>query len=49
MTVEARAFVAAGTTVTDAVPGGALGLGRARQKNVLGWRDRKFGPGDSHG
>jgi bifunctional UDP-N-acetylglucosamine pyrophosphorylase/glucosamine-1-phosphate N-acetyltransferase len=48
VTVEPRAFVAAGTTVTDQVPGGALALGRARQKNVLGWRERKFGPGDSH-
>jgi len=48
VTIEPRAFVAAGTTVTDPVPGGALALGRARQKNVLGWRDRKFGPGDSH-
>jgi bifunctional UDP-N-acetylglucosamine pyrophosphorylase/glucosamine-1-phosphate N-acetyltransferase len=48
VSVEARAFVAAGTTVTDGVPGGALALGRARQRNVLGWRDRKFGPGDSH-
>jgi bifunctional UDP-N-acetylglucosamine pyrophosphorylase/glucosamine-1-phosphate N-acetyltransferase len=44
--IEARAFVAAGTTVTEPVPGGALALGRARQKNVPGWRDRKFGPGD---
>jgi bifunctional UDP-N-acetylglucosamine pyrophosphorylase/glucosamine-1-phosphate N-acetyltransferase len=44
--IEARAFVAAGTTVTEPVPGGALALGRARQRNVPGWRDRKFGPGD---
>jgi bifunctional UDP-N-acetylglucosamine pyrophosphorylase/glucosamine-1-phosphate N-acetyltransferase len=46
LTVEPRAFIAAGTTVTDEVPRGALALGRARQRNVLGWRDRKFGPGD---
>ena len=48
ITVQPRAFVAAGTTVTDEVPAGALALGRARQRNVLGWRDRKFGPGNTH-
>jgi bifunctional UDP-N-acetylglucosamine pyrophosphorylase/glucosamine-1-phosphate N-acetyltransferase len=46
--IQPRAFVAAGTTVTDEVPPGALALGRARQRNLLGWRDRKFGPGGDH-
>ena len=46
VSIQARAFVAAGTTVTEEVPPGALALGRARQRNLPGWRDRKFGPGD---
>jgi bifunctional UDP-N-acetylglucosamine pyrophosphorylase/glucosamine-1-phosphate N-acetyltransferase len=48
ITIQPRAFVAAGTTVTEEVPPGALALGRARQRNVAGWRDRKFGPGNTH-
>jgi bifunctional UDP-N-acetylglucosamine pyrophosphorylase/glucosamine-1-phosphate N-acetyltransferase len=48
ITIEARAFVAAGTTVTSEVPGGALAVGRAKQRNIEGWRDRKFGTED-HG
>ncbi|WP_242393993.1 bifunctional UDP-N-acetylglucosamine diphosphorylase/glucosamine-1-phosphate N-acetyltransferase GlmU [Anaeromyxobacter oryzisoli] len=31
------AYVAAGSTLTDAVPAGALALGRARQTNKEGW------------
>ena len=35
------AYVAAGTTVTEDVPAGALAIGRARQKNVKGWVARR--------
>jgi bifunctional UDP-N-acetylglucosamine pyrophosphorylase/glucosamine-1-phosphate N-acetyltransferase len=31
------AYVAAGSVVTDDVPAGAIGVARARQRNVLGW------------
>jgi bifunctional UDP-N-acetylglucosamine pyrophosphorylase/glucosamine-1-phosphate N-acetyltransferase len=31
------AYVAAGSVVTEDVPPGAIGIGRARQRNVLGW------------
>ena len=31
------AFVAAGSTITSDVPSGALGVARARQRNVEGW------------
>jgi bifunctional UDP-N-acetylglucosamine pyrophosphorylase / glucosamine-1-phosphate N-acetyltransferase len=35
------AYVAAGTTVTEDVPAGALAVGRGRQTNVLGWVARR--------
>jgi bifunctional UDP-N-acetylglucosamine pyrophosphorylase/glucosamine-1-phosphate N-acetyltransferase len=35
------AYVAAGTTVTEEVPEGALAIGRTRQKNLLGWVARQ--------
>jgi len=31
------AYVAAGSVVTDAVPPGAIAIGRARQRNIIGW------------
>ncbi len=34
------AYVAAGTTVTENVPAGALAISRVRQVNVLGWVER---------
>jgi bifunctional UDP-N-acetylglucosamine pyrophosphorylase/glucosamine-1-phosphate N-acetyltransferase len=34
------AYVAAGSTVTRDVPAGGLAVGRARQRNIEGWRDR---------
>jgi bifunctional UDP-N-acetylglucosamine pyrophosphorylase / glucosamine-1-phosphate N-acetyltransferase len=37
ITVEADAFVAAGSTITSNVPSGALGVARAKQRNVEGW------------
>ena len=35
------AYVAAGSTVTEDVPGGALAIGRSRQRNVRGWVSRR--------
>lgn len=37
VTVEDGAFTAAGTTVTEHVPAGALAIGRARQENKPQW------------
>jgi bifunctional UDP-N-acetylglucosamine pyrophosphorylase/glucosamine-1-phosphate N-acetyltransferase len=31
------AYVAAGSAVTEDVPAGAIAIGRARQRNILGW------------
>lgn len=39
--IGARAYVAAGSTVTGPVPEGALAVARERQRNVDGWTDRK--------
>jgi len=39
--VEDDAFVAAGSTITSDVPRGALGVARARQRNVEGWVARR--------
>ncbi len=39
--VQAGAYVAAGTTVTEDVPAGALAIGRGRQRNVAGWVKRR--------
>jgi bifunctional UDP-N-acetylglucosamine pyrophosphorylase/glucosamine-1-phosphate N-acetyltransferase len=36
-----RAYVAAGATVTQDVPEGALAISRARQRNIEGWVDRR--------
>ncbi len=35
-----RAYTAAGSVITQDVPAGALGVGRARQRNIEGWVDR---------
>ncbi len=37
ITIESGAFVAAGTTVTVKVGGEELAVGRARQRNIVGW------------
>ena len=37
------AYVAAGSSITDDVPDGALGIARGRQSNVAGWVERKKG------
>jgi bifunctional UDP-N-acetylglucosamine pyrophosphorylase/glucosamine-1-phosphate N-acetyltransferase len=41
VTVRRGAYVAAGTTVTQDVPAGALAIGRGRQRNIEGWVARK--------
>jgi len=41
VTVRRGAYVAAGTTVTEEVPAGALAIGRGRQRNVAGWVKRR--------
>jgi len=35
------AYTAAGSVITDDVPPGAMGVGRARQRNVEGWVERR--------
>ena len=37
VTVGAGAYVGAGSSITENVPAGALGIARARQSNVDGW------------
>ena len=39
--VEKGSYVAAGSTITEDVPAGALGIGRAPQVNKLGWVEKK--------
>jgi bifunctional UDP-N-acetylglucosamine pyrophosphorylase/glucosamine-1-phosphate N-acetyltransferase len=41
------AYTAAGSVITSDVPAGALGVGRARQRNIAGWAARRAGPGRS--
>ena len=40
--IAADSYVAAGSTVTKPVPAGALTVARARQRNIEGWRARRF-------
>jgi bifunctional UDP-N-acetylglucosamine pyrophosphorylase/glucosamine-1-phosphate N-acetyltransferase len=37
------AYVAAGSSITEDVPAGALGIARGRQTNIAGWVERKKG------
>ena len=39
--VESDAYVAAGSTITSSVPSDALGVARARQRNIEGWVTRR--------
>ncbi|MFM8620638.1 MAG: bifunctional UDP-N-acetylglucosamine diphosphorylase/glucosamine-1-phosphate N-acetyltransferase GlmU [Candidatus Nanopelagicaceae bacterium] len=41
ITVGDGAYTAAGSVITEDVPAGAIGVGRAKQRNVLGWVMRK--------
>ncbi len=40
--IEPDAYVAAGSTVTKDVPAGALAVARGKQRNVEGWRAKRF-------
>ncbi|MDO4178037.1 MAG: bifunctional UDP-N-acetylglucosamine diphosphorylase/glucosamine-1-phosphate N-acetyltransferase GlmU [Phascolarctobacterium sp.] len=39
VTVEANTYIGAGSTITKDVPENALGIGRAKQKNIDGWAE----------
>lgn len=41
ITIGDGAYTAAGSVITEDVPAGAIGVGRARQRNVIGWVLRK--------
>lgn len=41
VTVGDGAYTAAGSVITDDVPAGAMAVGRARQRNVAGWVERR--------
>jgi bifunctional UDP-N-acetylglucosamine pyrophosphorylase/glucosamine-1-phosphate N-acetyltransferase len=41
VTIGKGAYVAAGSSITDDVPDGALGIARGRQVNKEGWRSKK--------
>ncbi|MDR1705995.1 MAG: hypothetical protein LBS19_15105 [Clostridiales bacterium] len=41
VTVGENAYTAAGSTITDEVPAGALAIARERQKNIEGWVNKK--------
>lgn len=41
ITIGDGAYTAAGSVITEDVPAGAIGVGRAKQRNVLGWVMRK--------
>lgn len=41
VTIERSGYVAAGSVITQDVPSGALGIGRGRQDNKLGWVERR--------
>jgi len=41
ITLEKDSYVAAGSTVTQDVPAGALAVARGRQRNVEGWHARR--------
>jgi bifunctional UDP-N-acetylglucosamine pyrophosphorylase/glucosamine-1-phosphate N-acetyltransferase len=46
VTIEPEAYVAAGSTITKSVPGGALAVARAQQRVIEGWRKKRFGNGE---
>ena len=41
VTVGDGAYTAAGSVITEDVPPGALGVGRAQQRNIEGWVQRR--------
>jgi bifunctional UDP-N-acetylglucosamine pyrophosphorylase/glucosamine-1-phosphate N-acetyltransferase len=42
VTVGDGAYTAAGSVITEDVPPGALGVGRARQRTIVGWVERRW-------
>jgi bifunctional UDP-N-acetylglucosamine pyrophosphorylase/glucosamine-1-phosphate N-acetyltransferase len=46
VTLGDGAYTAAGSVITEDVPPGALGVGRAKQRNIEGWVARKRGTSD---
>ena len=46
ITIESGAYVAAGSTITKPVPDGALAVARGQQRNIEGWRAKRFGGGE---
>jgi len=49
VTVHDGAYTAAGSAITEDVPPGALGIGRARQRSIEGWVARRRGQQDRPG
>jgi bifunctional UDP-N-acetylglucosamine pyrophosphorylase/glucosamine-1-phosphate N-acetyltransferase len=47
VTIGDGAYTAAGSIITEDVPAGAIGVGRAKQRNVLGWVMRRRPGSDS--
>ncbi len=43
VTLEDGSYIAAGSVITDQVPGGALAIARGRQTNKAGWVEKKKG------
>ena len=41
VTVKQGAYIGAGSTITKEVPENALGIGRAKQKNIEGWAEKQ--------
>ena len=39
--VGARAYIAAGSTITEDIPDGSMSIARSRQTNKIGWADEK--------
>lgn len=47
VTIGDGAYTAAGSVITDDVPPGAMAVGRARQRTIAGWTERKRAGSDS--
>ena len=47
VTVGKGAYIAAGSSITEDVPAGSLGIARGRQTNVEGWVERRKNPSSS--
>ncbi len=49
VTIGKGAYVAAGSTITEDVPEGALGIARKKQKNIHGWAEKRLKEGSKSG